>query len=214
MHNINSINNNNNNYSNMFASKENTKPSLIPLVIWFIEVIIVLVFFCVVITMSFVPWPSTYTLTNPTRFDNQSNRDLATEVNTITIQNGTMIFSLVIANPNEGKDIIHGNITVTLYRDGSVVSVSVIQGFYQSQHSNRSSRVLVNVDQQRLLRRGDSESSGMLEVRLETWVRYRILRWTTERHVLKLEAFVPLNVNGTVLLDEEGVRFQPVKRKL
>ncbi|XP_074267392.1 protein NDR1-like [Silene latifolia] len=128
-------------------------------------------------------------------------------------KNTTVVFLLVITNPNKGKDIIHGDIMVTLYKDGSVLGAETIPGFYQGQKSNYSSRVLVNVDQLKL-RQEDINRNSTLEFGLETWVRYRILGWTSKRHLLKLETSVPISsVNGTLPMGEV-LQFHSVKKKL
>lgn len=187
-------------------SKEtNTNPSKIPLFIWFFEVIFVLVFCCVIINMSVIPWPPTYTITNLSNHEE------------IKLSNTTMIFSLLVTNSNYGKDIIYDYETkISLYKNGnSLIGVTTLParpGSVLSGKSNSSSLVLLNVYQEKM-KYGSSDGNGDLKIGLETKVRYIVLGWTTRSHLLNFEAFLPIDENGKLSLGDEGIKLEPMKHK-
>ncbi|KAL2931604.1 Protein NDR1 [Bienertia sinuspersici] len=200
----------------MVDSKETTKPSILPLIKWFIEVFLVLFFCCFVIRMCLIPWPPTYTITNYVKYPGTqegikgfSIKDRAE----IKGKNTAMMFLLLITNSNKGKDIMYDEIRINVYKNGSLVGGSTLQGIFQSEKSNVSSLVLVNVNQH-VMKLGDSnDESGRLKVELETKVRYIILGWITKQHLLNFEAFVPIDKSGKLSLGHKGIIFEPVMAK-
>jgi len=178
------------------------------LFIWLIQVIVVLLFCCAVIRLCLIARPPTYTLADltvpATRGGNEfslQKRDEITQNHTLT----TMVFSLVITNPNKNKGILYDETAFTLTQKGLIIGKSSLKPFYQNGMGVISNSVLVNVDRFVL------GQNGTLKVGLETTVRYRILRWTTKQHSLNLEASVAADKDGMFSINEEGVTLKPSK---
>jgi len=151
--------------------------------------------------------PPIVTLTDLTVPTNQGGNGFSVPVHDEVSQNytsTTVVFSLVITNPNK-KGILYDETKLILSQNGSVLGRSSLSPFYQSGRSSVSNPVLLSADQ------SISAENGMLNLGLETTIRYRILKWTTKRHSLSLEASVPVDEDGIFSIGEEGVELEPAK---
>ncbi|CAO2842612.1 unnamed protein product [Amaranthus hypochondriacus] len=193
----------------MAVSKETLEPSKLSLYIWFLQVIFVLLFCALVIRLCLFPCLPIYTLTgvnipdgNIQQKDNKISVKDRVEINQT---NATTILSILITNTNKRKDIIYDESKIGLYKNGDLVGETKLGGFLQREKSNVSYVALVNVNQ-------EIRKNGILKVGLETKIRYIIIGWTTKKYFVNLEAFVSIDVNGNLLINDEGIKFEPVKR--
>lgn len=94
--------------------------------------------------------------------------------------------------------IQYSDIHITLYHKGASIGTRpVIPGFYQSHKKSVSCSVLVNAGGQ-FWRGIGNGNIVVLRAGLETGVRYRILRWKTEKHRMDFEAFVIIDGQGRI----------------
>uniref|UniRef100_A0A803M238 FAD-binding PCMH-type domain-containing protein n=1 Tax=Chenopodium quinoa TaxID=63459 RepID=A0A803M238_CHEQI len=79
--------------------------------------------------------PPTYTITNlaiPGSLDNTTTLSMQDLNEVKLVMNSTIILSLLITNSNKAKEIVYDESKITLYKNGSLVGISTLQGFFQS----------------------------------------------------------------------------------
>ncbi|KAJ8444526.1 hypothetical protein Cgig2_028343 [Carnegiea gigantea] len=93
--------------------------------------------------------------------------------------------SQVITNPNK-EGIFYDETKMILSQNGSVL-------------------VLLSAN------RSIFAENGTLKLGLQTTIRYKMIKWTTKRHSLSLEASIPVEEDGMFSIGKEGVKLKPVK---
>ncbi|KAL6573889.1 hypothetical protein OROHE_001431 [Orobanche hederae] len=179
------------------VAKKITKSQL-GMYFWFFCVVTVLCLAGVVVWLSLNPKNPNIRISNlhfpPARDSkNQSSHRNAS----VSVQNESIIIDLEIFNPNKRMGIYYSVISLELYRSGGVVGTNSIPAFYQGYKNTMMLRIPIHAG-----REFWQGVNGMdFTVRVETDVKFRIIKWKTKLHrIVYEEQFrkVKINTNGTV----------------
>ncbi|KAF5472847.1 hypothetical protein F2P56_009523 [Juglans regia] len=170
---------------------------------FFLQVLIVLGFFSVVIWVSVTPKSPIYLITNAyipaldARNNSTSNHS----------HNTSFFLNLEFFNPNKKMSIFYSDICITLYYSTSstdadhLIGSSSLPGFYQGYKETTPYEVVVNADQQ--LWKGNNITNGTKEFKvcMENDVKYKIVGLIKVKHQYRIykEAYVAVDSNGKMI---------------
>ncbi|KAL3850840.1 hypothetical protein ACJIZ3_012722 [Penstemon smallii] len=164
---------------------------------WFFCVVTILSLLGVVAWLSLIPRNPRFRISN-VNFPSLNPGNISTTRN-VSVQNNSLLFGLEIYNPNERMGIYYNSISLHLYRAGGVIGTNSTPGFYQGYKDTTLVKLLIRNNQEFWQER----RGGGVEftVRVETEVRFRIIKWKTKMRRIEYEASfsnVKFGLNGTV----------------
>ncbi|KAK6149801.1 hypothetical protein DH2020_017326 [Rehmannia glutinosa] len=166
---------------------------------WFICVVTVLCLAGVVAWLSLTP-KNPYFRISDAHFPPLDSKNQSTNRNvSVSVLNNSVIFDLEIFNPNKRMGIYYGVISLELYSGGRVVGTNSTLGFYQRYKNTRVLQIMIRVSRE--FWQGINGGNVDFMVRVETSVKFRIIKWKTKlRQIAYEEQFnnVKINLNGTV----------------
>ncbi|KAG8385698.1 hypothetical protein BUALT_Bualt03G0072200 [Buddleja alternifolia] len=164
-------------------------------------------FFCVITVLSLagvVAWLS-LTPKNPCfrisdiHFPVLNSKNYTTHSN-VSVPNNSLMFNLQVSNPNKRMGIYYSGISLSLYGGGGIAGANSTPGFYQQHKNTTVFAIMVRATQG--FWQGMNGGDMDFAVRVETAVRFRIIKWNTKlRHIEHEEIFNNVRIsslNGTV----------------
>ncbi|KAL0442891.1 UNVERIFIED_CONTAM: hypothetical protein Slati_2011800 [Sesamum latifolium] len=162
---------------------------------WFFSVVTVLSLAGVVSWLSLTPKNPGFRISD-LRFPDFKNHSIHLNV---SVPNNSIIFDLEISNPNKRMGIYYSGINLALYRGGGVVGTNSIPAFYQGYRNRTLFQILIHASQEFW----QATNVGKVDfvVRVETAVKFRIIKWKTKLHQISYEEQfrdVNISLNRTV----------------
>ncbi|KAH7836991.1 hypothetical protein Vadar_008254 [Vaccinium darrowii] len=177
----------------------NTSRTPVALYWWIFQVVLVLALASIVAWISLIPKNPSFAISDfkfPS--SNGTNSSSASHRGGEVVMSTSLNFTLTISNPNKGMGIHYSDIYITLlYKGAAVGRKFTVPGFYQPHKESLSRGGLVNTDRQ--FWRGIGHGFVELRVCLTTGVRYRIIRWETNKRRMDFEAFVRVDSQGRMV---------------
>ncbi|KAL2244891.1 NDR1/HIN1-like protein 2 [Sesamum indicum] len=162
---------------------------------WFFSVVTVLSMAGVVSWLSLTPKNPGFRVSDA-RFPDSRNHSMHLNV---SVPNNSIIFDLEISNPNKRMGIYYSGINLALFSGGGVVGTNSIPAFYQGYRNTTLFQILIHASQQFW----QATNAGKVDfmVRVETAVKFRIIKWKTKLHQISYEEQfrdVNISLNRTV----------------
>ncbi|KAK4398987.1 UNVERIFIED_CONTAM: hypothetical protein Sradi_6006300 [Sesamum radiatum] len=158
---------------------------------WFFSVVTVLSLAGVVSWLSLTPKNPGFRISDA-RFPDSKNHSVHLNG---SVPNDSIIFDLEISNPNKRMGIYYSGINLALYRAaGGVVGTNSIPAFYQGYRNTTLFQILIHASQE--FWQATNVGKIDFKVRVETAVKFRIIKWKTKLHQISYEQqFINVNIS-------------------